>query len=141
MPDNLSPEDRIRTMRAIKSKGTGPEKRVRAMLIRYGFRGWKVNPKNIIGNPDFTFTEAKVALFIDGCFWHGCPVCNRPFPQTNQEYWKKKIYRNIERDQENNKKLTSNEWKVFRIWEHELQKAVSLGLLAERIPSLLDLLR
>src|SRR3989337_2102654 len=71
--DNLSWEDRRRTMRAVKSKRTGPERRLRAMLAARGFRGWRANPPGIAGKPDFAFPAECVALFIDGCFWHSCP--------------------------------------------------------------------
>ena len=65
MPDNLSREDRVRTMRAVKGKGTRPERRVRGMLAGLGLRGWLVNPEGMTGKPDFAFPAEKVAIFVD----------------------------------------------------------------------------
>jgi len=120
--DNLSREDRVRTMRAVKGMGTGLERRVRAMLAGRRISGWKVHPAGIVGNPDFTFVGRKIALFIDGCFWHGCPVCQRPLPVANADYWKRKIARNVERDSRNRKRLETEGWLVLSIWEHELKR-------------------
>jgi DNA mismatch endonuclease, patch repair protein len=122
MPDNLSPEDRIRTMRAVKSQNTSPERRLRAMLAGMGLRGWRVNPKDIVGKPDIAFSRERLAIFVDGCFWHGCPECNRSMPEDNKEYWSRKIERNIQRDISNTEKLQVDGWKVVRIWEHQLKK-------------------
>lgn len=137
MADNLSSSDRQKTMRAVKSKKTTPERRIRALLVSRGFRGWRVNYDEVEGIPDFVFIKERVAIFVDGCFWHGCPECNRPLPKTNKEYWKKKIGRNIERDKINREKLTSDGWKVMNIWEHELRKDLSLEPIVNRIMSLL----
>jgi len=120
-------------MRAIRSKGTSPERRFRALLVRYGFRGWHVNPTSIPGNPDFAFPTEKIAVFIDGCFWHGCPLCNRPMPETNRAYWRKKIARNVERDAEHNASLQALGWKVVRIWEHDLDSRADSGPLLSMI--------
>src|SRR5690606_15221568 len=86
MSDNLTPEDRRRTMQAVKSKKTAPERRLRAFLAGSGYHGWRLNCKDIQGNPDVAFPEQKIAIFVDGCFWHGCPVCNRPLPRANHDY-------------------------------------------------------
>ncbi|PIW79582.1 MAG: very short patch repair endonuclease, partial [Parcubacteria group bacterium CG_4_8_14_3_um_filter_48_16] len=71
--------------------------------------------------PDFIFQKEKVAIFIDGCFWHGCPRCKTQ-PKTNAEYWKLKIANNQKRDKEVKKQLIRDGWKVFRFWEHEIKK-------------------
>lgn len=122
MPDNLSPDDRLRTMRAVKSKGTKPEKRLRAILAGSGLSGWKMNYENAPGKPDIAFPARKIAVFIDGCFWHGCPYCNRPLPETNRAYWEQKIARNIARDQKYDEELQRQGWHVLRIWEHQLKE-------------------
>jgi DNA mismatch endonuclease (patch repair protein) len=132
-PDNLSKEDRIKTMRSVKSKKTGPERRLRAMLIGAGFIGWRINPEGIDGKPDFAFPDNKIAIFVDGCFWHGCPICKRTLPETNKAYWEKKINRNAQRDQEYTEKLQKAGWRVLRIWEHQLTKKTNLNPLAEKI--------
>jgi DNA mismatch endonuclease (patch repair protein) len=122
MVDNLKPEDRRRTMRAVKGKGTTPERRLFAMLAGMGLKGWRKNADDIIGKPDVVFNNEQVAIFVDGCFWHGCPHCQRRLmPETNRQYWERKINRNIELAKSNNQKLSENQWLVVRIWEHELK--------------------
>ncbi len=138
MTDNLSPEDRIKTMRAVKSQNTGPERRLRAMLIGMGLKGWRLNYKVVSGKPDIAFPEIKLAIFIDGCFWHGCPECNRPLPQKNREYWEQKIGRTIERDKRCQMELTAEGWTVLRIWGHELSKKSDLTPVAEKIRESID---
>lgn len=120
MVDNLKPEDRIKTMRSVKGKGTRLEKRLCAMLAGMKIGGWRKNALDIEGKPDISFLDKKIAIFIDGCFWHGCPFCNRKLPQTNVEYWSRKIARNIELAEIHNQHLRSKGWTVIRIWEHEL---------------------
>ena len=106
MTDNLSPEDRRKTMRAVKGKGTALERQLWAMLAGMGLSGWRKNPKDITGNPDAAFTTEHVAIFMDGCFWHRCPCCNRKLPKTNREYWVRKIGRNVERDTHDESPIT-----------------------------------
>jgi len=120
MSDNLKPEDRRKTMKAVKGKGTKLEKRLCAMLAGMGIGGWKKNVQNIAGKPDVAFPNQKIAIFVDGCFWHGCPHCHRKLPTTNRKYWKKKIDRNIELAKSYNRQLKDDGWKVIRIWEHEV---------------------
>ena len=139
MSDNLSREDRIRTMRSVKSKETGPERRLRGMLAGLGLTGWLVNPEAIEGKPDFAFPEQKVAIFVDGCFWHGCPICNRPLPESNREYWGRKISRNVKRDHGNSAKLEAAGWQVVRIWEHQMRKNESLDPIANLIKACLEI--
>ena len=123
MPDRLSPEDRSRTMRAVKGKGTSLERKLWSMLAGMKLKGWRKNASCVPGTPDVAFIDNKIALFVDGCFWHGCPICNRPMPENNAQYWINKIKRNVERDEEVNDQLNDLGWKVFRIWEHELKDA------------------
>jgi len=125
MPDNLTPEDRRKTMRAVKGKGTSLERQLFAMLAGMRLNGWRKNAKDIIGNPDAVFPAEHIAIFVDGCFWHGCPRCDRKLPETNREYWVRKIERNTERDRQNTQALRDNGWSVIRIWGHELRDAAS----------------
>lgn len=120
MVDNLKPADRLKTMRAVKAKGTTPERQLFSMLAGMKIRGWRKNVDEIVGKPDVVFTGDHIAIFVDGCFWHGCPHCQRKLPETNREYWIKKIERNIMRAKVNNQKLRENGWKILRIWEHEI---------------------
>ena len=121
MADNLRPEDRRKTMRSVKSKNTGLERSVASMLAGMHLRGWRKHPKSLPGKPDIVFDSQRVAIFVDGCFWHGCRVCDRPLPKTNPEYWARKIENNVRRAAEADDKLTRSGWKVVRIWEHELK--------------------
>ena len=111
-------------MQAVKGKGTKLEKRLWAMLAGMGLKGWKKNFDTITGKPDVVFSSQRVAVFIDGCFWHGCPHCRRKLPQTNREYWERKIKRNVELAQLHNEHLQQEGWAVVRIWEHEMANRV-----------------
>lgn len=84
-----------------------------------GVSGWRRKSK-LWGRPDFIFPRFRIAIFVDGCFWHGCRKC-RLAAKTNTDYWRSKIAGNIERDRVNTRKLKANGWKVVRIWEHELR--------------------
>jgi DNA mismatch endonuclease (patch repair protein) len=121
MPDNLTPEDRRKTMQAVKGKGTSLERRLSSMLAGMRLSGWRKNANEILGKPDIAFINEHVVIFIDGCFWHGCPYCKRKLPETNKEYWERKIQRNIDRMKVQNQKLAEDGWTVIRIWEHELR--------------------
>lgn len=122
MSDNLTPHDRRKAMRAVKSKGTKPERQLFSMLTGMGLKGWRKHADDVTGKPDVVFEKEKIAIFVDGCFWHGCPHCKRPLkPQTNREYWKQKINRNVERAKKYNRQLAKKGWTVIRIWEHEMR--------------------
>lgn len=89
--------------------------------MRSAIRGWKLGHRSgLAGSPDFIFLRARLAVFLDGCFWHGCNRC-RSIPATNRTFWKNKIRKNRERDKEVVRKLRAGGWKVIRIWEHELR--------------------
>jgi len=120
MVDNLKPEDRRRTMQAVKGKKTRIEKCLFSMLAGMGLKGWKQNASDVSGKPDVAFMDEKVAIFVDGCFWHGCPVCQRKLPKTHRAYWKNKIARNVQLADSHNKQLRDDGWIVIRIWEHEI---------------------
>lgn len=139
MVDNLRPEDRRKTMQAVKGKGTTPERQLFAMLAGMGLKGWRKHANDIIGKPDVVFNKEQVAIFVDGCFWHGCPHCQRKLaPETNREYWQRKISRNIERARSNNQKLRENRWVVIRIWEHELKTQTDREKIRTEIRQALD---
>jgi DNA mismatch endonuclease (patch repair protein) len=124
MVDNLRPSDRRKTMQAVKGSNTSLERSVFSMLAGMGIRGWKKNVKDVKGKPDVVFFEQRVAVFVDGCFWHGCPICKGKKPEANSEYWKSKILNNIERDKRNCSELVKEKWRVVRIWEHEMSNRV-----------------
>lgn len=135
MPDNLSPQDRQKTMRAVKSKGTSLERSLCSMLAGMHLAGWRQNADDILGKPDVVFDTEQVAIFVDGCFWHGCPLCKRKLPVANRLYWTQKIQRNVERAQTCNLKLADAGWKVIRIWEHQLRDAAARKQVQRQIRS------
>jgi DNA mismatch endonuclease (patch repair protein) len=133
--DTVSPEVRSRVMSKVLScRNRSTEWRVRAALIRGGLKGWKLNPCYIRGKPDFAFPIERVAVFVDGCFWHGCPRCKR-VPSSNVAYWRSKIERNRFRDRAASRELRRDGWQVIRVWEHQLK---STGSLLKRIRTCLD---
>lgn len=120
MTDVLTKKQRSYNMAQIKSKNTGPELILRKLLSKNKVRGYRLHSK-IFGKPDLVFTKIRLAVFIDGCFWHKCQDCFVK-PTSRTKFWKEKIRNNIKRDKEVNKFLEKNNWKFLRIWEHELKK-------------------
>lgn len=104
-------------MANIKSKDTGPEIILRKALWAKGLR-YKVQYGN--EKLDIAFPAKKLAIFVDGCFWHGCPLHSHS-PKSNQTYWLPKLKKNVERDSAKNERLKNQGWVVMRFWEHELK--------------------
>lgn len=123
MSDNLDKKTRSKIMASIKSRNTKIEILFRKELYGQGLRGYRVNNKNIYGSPDLVYTKYKLAIFLDGDFWHGYDwkVKGRIPPK---EYWQDKIQKNIERDNRVNEKLQEDGWKVLRFWEHEIRNNI-----------------
>jgi len=120
--EGISPE-RSRTMRAVRGHGNKTtEVRFRLALVRAGISGWKVRPRAILNNPDFYFPDRKLVVFLDGCFWHGCPRCGH-IPKTRGGFWRAKIARNKERDRQAREKLRAKGFRVLRYWEHQLNES------------------
>lgn len=117
----MTPAQRSRCMARIRSKNTGPELTLRKELWRLGLR-YRLH-HNVFGKPDLVFMSARVAVFVDGCFWHGCPS-HSSIPKTNPFFWKKKISQNIHRDKKVNERLSSEGWTVLRFWEHEIKRNI-----------------
>ena len=105
----------------------GTELRLIQVFRVNGITGWRRRSK-LPGKPDFVFPRLKTAVFVDGCFWHGCPKHGTK-PKTNAAFWRTKIARNKARDKEVNRLLRAKGWKVMRIWEHELSRKNSSRLL------------
>ncbi len=120
MTDVLTQEQRKLNMSHIRAKNTMPEVKLRKVLSAAGIRGHRIH-FNLLGKPDIVFTKKKIAIFIDGCFWHKCPICFQE-PETRKEFWMKKIQSNIDRDKKVNKQLKDDGWKVMRFWEHDVRK-------------------
>jgi len=108
-------------MKGIRRRDTAPERALRSELHRRGLRFRVDAPVSVEGRsprPDVIFPRHRVAVFVDGCFWHGCPD-HSAAPRQNQAYWGPKIARNIERDEEHDAKLEAAGWTVIRVWAHE----------------------
>ena len=120
MTDVLTPAQRKQNMSRIRGKNTGPEIKLRKKLWSQDVRGYRIHC-NLPGKPDIVFTKKKIAIFIDGCFWHKCPYCFQE-PETRNEFWMKKIGTNVERDLKNTRQLQEDGWTVLRFWEHEIRK-------------------
>jgi DNA mismatch endonuclease (patch repair protein) len=107
---------------AVRSKGNrSTEQIVRFRLVRAGIAGWTLHDRRVRGTPDFLFHERRIALFVDGCFWHGCIHCRKVHHRKNSVYWRSKIKGNVDRDRLVTKYLRSIGYTVIRIWEHELR--------------------
>ncbi|MEJ5202816.1 MAG: very short patch repair endonuclease [Anaerolineales bacterium] len=124
--DNLSVEDRSRTMRSVRSQDTGPERIVRRVIHSLGFR-YRLNRKDLPGKPDIVFVSRKKVIFVHGCFWHGhsCKAGAKR-PKTNIDYWITKLERNKQRDLLNYQKLAEMGWQYLVIWECEIKDLNSL---------------
>lgn len=120
-------------MRAVKGKGTRIERSLWSMLAGMRLANWKKNPSGFTGNPDVVFPDVQVAIFVDGCFWHKCPSCQRKLPKANHDYWENKLNRNVERSAAYDKALTDTGWRVIHVWEHELKNARARSIPRERI--------
>ena len=118
MVNRISKEKRSKIMSAIRSKDTKPEIALRKALWKSGLRYRIYYGKEKI---DIAFPSKKIAIFVDGCFWHGCPIHSH-LPKTNESYWLPKLKKNIERDRITTQSLCNEGWTVVRLWEHELSE-------------------
>jgi DNA mismatch endonuclease (patch repair protein) len=107
-------------MRAQRERDTGIEREIRSRLHARGLR-FRVHRRLLKGSRrevDVVFPGAKVAVFVDGCFWHGCPE-HGTWPRNNADFWRRKIEGNVERDRDTDARLEADGWTVLRVWEHE----------------------
>lgn len=119
-------------MQGNRSRDTAPEVAVRKLLHAAGYR-FRVDARPVEGlrrTADILFTRRRIAVFIDGCFWHGCPI-HYSVPRTNTAYWSPKIARNIERDSETTSRLAEAGWTVMRFWSHEPSQDIAVAVEAE----------
>ena len=119
IPEN---EQTSKTMSAIKAKNTKPELKLRHALWHNGIRGYRLHWKKAPGRPDIAFPGKKIAIFVNGCFWHRCPHCNPSTPKSNIEFWEEKFNKNVERDKRKIELLEQDGWRVLTIWECQLKK-------------------
>ncbi|MFF7384468.1 DNA mismatch endonuclease Vsr [Streptomyces griseoluteus] len=123
---------RRRNMQAIRSRDTKPERLVRRLVHAYGLR-YRVAARplpDLRRSADMVFRPTKVAVFIDGCYWHGCPV-HYVSPKTNSGYWSEKVARNIARDRDTDKQLEAAGWLVLRFWEHSPAEETAAAIIRQ----------
>ncbi len=118
MTDNLTKEKRSKVMASIRGKNTKPELAVRKILWSNGLR-YRIHDNTVFGKPDISNKKKKLAVFIDGCFWHGCNRCYKE-PKSNVGFWKNKIIKNKQRRIKVRRELRKNGWKIIEFWEHEI---------------------
>ena len=121
MPDVFTKAKRSAVMALIRSRGNrDTELRMIALFREHGITGWRRNAR-LFGKPDFVFHAAKVAVLVDGCFWHGCPR-HATMPANNRAFWEAKLMRNAARDRVVTRTLRATGWRVIRVWECGLAK-------------------
>jgi len=126
-------------MSAIKGKkNRTTEQLLRMLLVRSGLNAWRLNDASIRGTPDFFFPDLRLAIFVDGCFWHCCPRCGH-IPKTRSAFWKAKLVGNKARDIRTNAYLRSQGVKVIRFWEHDLAHSKNRQKVLKRILTVIQL--
>jgi len=126
LPDK---ESTSRVMSANRAKNTHPELSLRRALWKVGIKGYRLNWKKAPGRPDIAFPAKKIAIFVNGCFWHRCPHCHPRLPKTHRSFWKKKFSNNVRRDNEKILELEQDGWKVLTIWECEIKKDIQQSVI------------
>lgn len=133
MADVFSRKKRSEIMANVKGRGNvNTELRLMGILRAHRITGWRRNAP-VYGHPDFVFPKCQVALFVDGCFWHGCPKHGSQ-PATNRSFWRRKLARNLARDRHVSYELRKEGWSVVRVWQHDLREPTRV---AERIRRIL----
>ena len=121
MTDTLSRAQRSNLMSKVRSKGNrSTELKTKRVLEEFGIEGWVQHPSDVPGRPDFYFPQERLAVFVDGCFWHACPKCGR-IPKTRVAFWREKIEGNRRRDLALTRRLRRHGYHVMRLWEHSLR--------------------
>lgn len=135
--DTVSPEQRSRNMAAIKAKNTKPELAVRRFLYAHGLR-YRLHAAQLPGKPDLVFRQRNAVVLVHGCFWHRCPHCRggSRSVRSNTGYWVEKMKRNQTRDAEVLRALKSAGWKVFVVWECQVDDQIILNRLAKTLQTL-----
>ena len=124
MADTCTVKERSELMARVRGRrNETTELRFVRLLRGHHVKGWRRHLP-LLGRPDFTFRDERLVVFVDGCFWHGCPLHGR-IPATNKDYWTKKILRNRTRDAKITRLLRADGWRVLRLWEHDLKPALS----------------
>ncbi len=111
-----------KSMRSNKGSNTKPELKLRKALWKAGVKGYRLHWKKVPGRPDLAFPGRKLAVFVNGCYWHRCPQCDLALPKSHKTFWKEKFERNQKRDRKKNQELLDLGWRVTVIWECEIKK-------------------
>lgn len=119
-------ETTSRIMSSIKDRNTKPELAIRKAMWNNGIMGYRLHWKKAPGKPDIAFPSKKVAIFVNGCYWHRCPNCNPSTPKSNIEFWNNKFQKNVERDKRKVEQLKQLEWKVLILWECQIKKDMDI---------------
>lgn len=129
-------ESTSQIMRANRARNTKPELLLRRTLSRQGIKGYRLNWAKATGRPDVAFPGKKIAIFVNGCFWHRCPLCVPSFPKSHASFWEAKFMRTRERDKRNVSKLMEAGWSVITLWECQLEENANRAV--RRIKELLS---
>ena len=129
-------ESTSKVMSANKAKNTKPEITLRKALWSEGHKGYRLNWKKVPGRPDIAYPGKKIAIFVNGCYWHRCPKCNLPLPKTNTDFWKEKFDKNVKRDKKKNDELLSLDWIVLVLWECDIKSDISNSI--QKVKKVLD---
>lgn len=122
MADTISAERRSWNMSRIRGKDTQPEKQLRSLMHRAGFR-FRLHDKNLPGKPDIVLPRYQTVIFVNGCFWHRHPGCKKAYtPKSKREFWQAKFDATVQRDKETKKSLELLDWIVLTVWECELKR-------------------
>ena len=124
--DRISEEKRSEVMRRVKSKNTTPELAVRKLLYQFGFR-YRLHRQDLPGVPDITLPRHRIAVFVNGCFWHQHSGCRKAtIPENRHDWWERKLRRTVARDAENKRQLEESGWRVIVLWECQIRSPLAL---------------
>ena len=127
MPDVFNKKKRAQVMAAIRSSGNkGTELKLVSIMRAHSIKGWR-RKQRLLGKPDFLFRGQRLAVFVDGCFWHGCPKHGRK-PGSNRGFWLAKLRRNKRRDKLVNRTLREMGWRILRFWAHDLKTCARVAV-------------
>jgi DNA mismatch endonuclease (patch repair protein) len=129
MIDTIATSQRSAVMKKIRSGNTGPERALRSALHRVGLR-FRLHRRDLPGTPDIVFPKQRLAIFVQGCFWHQHQGCrDGRIPKSRLEYWEKKLHANVARDERNRAQLLAMGWSVIEVWECDIRKDIDGAVL------------